>query len=543
MTAENPADDAPDGSHGEPSDQPTTHHRDAIAEDARALMAELERVHPTPYRGRDGRLDLHRRLERTIQDLPESATTEQVYRELAPLVAGLEDGHSLLVPPELRDPTDLQRLPISVRVVGDQLRVEAVYEPSLDALLGRRIVEIEGLSVNTLADQAGRFRGAENRPAALAYLCQAVATVRPFARYLDVDGPIRDVTVGVGDPGDERTVSLAPVGRHHDAHRELRSTVERPSGSGPRFQLYEDGQAALFDPGALEGYREVVESVRHNDADIAEQVARQAHERLVKGETPADLDAVVEALPSVTETSIDLVEAMATANTEVLVVDLRNNPGGGSQYVDILTYALYGWEGVAEAAPAGAAVRRRSEPHRQHYGETGGSGTADDNPANYEFRGDHTGFDTDPATRLEHIRERMRRADTFARAADQGTHEGFYTPDQVIVVTTERTQSSGFAGVAQLSLLGADVVGVAPGQAPTSFGEPVERPLPNSDLTARITGAMFQWHPYVADDVLRPDRELTPALFDRYDHAGDAALRLAFDHAGVTNDGDPPTPD
>ena len=69
-----------------------------------------------------------------------------------------------------------------------------------------------------------------------------------------------------------------------------------------------------------------MESVRHNDADIAEQVARQAHERLVKGETPADLDAVVEALPSVTETSIDLVEAMATANTEVLVVDLRNNP-------------------------------------------------------------------------------------------------------------------------------------------------------------------------------------------------------------------------
>ena len=86
------------------------------------------------------------------------------------------------------------------------------------------------------------------------------------------------------------------------------------------------------------------------------------------------------------------------------------------------------------------------------------------------------------------------------------------------------------------------ITSVAPGQAPTSFGEPVERPLPNSDLTARIAGAMFQWHPSVADDVLRPDRELTPALFDRYDHAGDAALRLAFDHAGVTNDGDPPDP-
>lgn len=315
MTADDPADDPPYGSHSEQSDPPTTHHRDAIAEDARALVAELERVHPTPYRGRDGRLDLHRRLERTVRDLPESATTERVYRELAPLVAGLEDGHSLLVPPELRDPTDLQRLPISVRVVGDQLRIEAVYEPSLDGLLGRRIVEIEGRSVNTLADRAARFRGAENRPAALAYLCQAVATVRPLARCLDREGPLADVTVRLGDDGGERTVSLAPVTRHRDPHGELRSTVEQPSGTGPRFQLYEDGQAAVFDPGALEGYREVVESVRHSDADIAEQVARQAHERLVDAETPADLDEVVEALPSVTETSVDLVEAMAAADT------------------------------------------------------------------------------------------------------------------------------------------------------------------------------------------------------------------------------------
>lgn len=54
---------------------------------------------------------------------------------------------------------------------------------------------------------------------------------------------------------------------------------------------------------------------------------------------------------------------------------------------------------------------------------------------------------------------------------------------------------------------------------------------------------MFRWHPSIEDDVLRPDRELTPELFERYDHAGDAALRLAFDHAGVTTDGDLPTPD
>jgi hypothetical protein len=52
---------------------------------------------------------------------------------------------------------------------------------------------------------------------------------------------------------------------------------------------------------------------------------------------------------------------------------------------------------------------------------------------------------------------------------------------------------------------------------------------------------MFDWVPDPEEDVLTPDRELTTAAFDRYGRAADAGLRLAFDHAGLT-DGESPRP-
>ena len=71
-----------------------------------------------------------------------------------------------------------------------------------------------------------------------------------------------------------------------------------------------------------------------------------------------------------------------------------------------------------------------------------------------------------------------------------------------------------------------------------------ERQRPgDSPPDADVVGAMFHWTPDPDADVLRPDRELTPAAFERYERAADAGLRLAFAHAGLTGpDGDPPEP-
>lgn len=120
-------------------------------------------------------------------------------------------------------------------------------------------------------------------------------------------------------------------------------------------------------------------------------------------------------------------------------------------------------------------------------------------------------------------------ADELAHEA----HEGYYEPDNLVTVTTAGTLSSAFAGVALLSELGGDVVGVPSGQAPLSFGEAVEITLPNTGLDAEIACSMYRWTRNPDGNVLPMAAELTPDLFEgRYDRAGDAALQLAMDWAG-----------
>jgi hypothetical protein len=139
------------------------------------------------------------------------------------------------------------------------------------------------------------------------------------------------------------------------------------------------------------------------------------------------------------------------------------------------------------------------------------------------------------------LRRLLTRADGFADLVDEIDDGGRYEPDRIVVATSAGTMSSGFAVAGQLTALGADVVGVPSGQAPISFGEAVERELSNTGLTARIACSMYHWVPDPDGRVLEPDAELTPKRFGEYDRAGDAGLRLAFDHAGHT-DGEAPTP-
>lgn len=115
-------------------DPDATFDRDALAEDLRTMLSFVESIHAEPYHGYDGRIPLHRAFESTVRDLPPTESAETFYRRAAPLVAGLEDTHSKLVPPDGR--ADDCRLPLSFRVVGTSLYVEEVYEESLAGLLG-----------------------------------------------------------------------------------------------------------------------------------------------------------------------------------------------------------------------------------------------------------------------------------------------------------------------------------------------------------------------------------------------------------------------
>lgn len=509
---------------------PETFDREALAADARFLVEQVEAHHPEPYTGYDGRVALHKRLERLIDDLPERATLEEFYRDAAGLVANLADAHSRLHPPN--DDGDDRRLPLSFRVVGDGLYVDSVADGSLTDLLGARLLSVEGVDVATLTNRVASLYGIENDYHGLRWTGRMIAARIPLARLLDAEVPTTVALTVERSGGTTGTKALSPVADGVDPVAEPDVTFPHPEGDGPRFRLYEGGDAALFAPGDLQGYRESFEAALAADADLARELAPQAYDRHVGGDPPDDVNDLVSELPSMAETVVAATEEMAARDASTLVVDLRDNPGGDSTFAFHLAYALCGDEGVTDLADTIGTVKRRTEAHRERYGADD-PGTANDNPANYDLS-EHLADDS------EGVHERLRLSETFAAVADR-TGGAVYDPERLVVVTSARTMSSAFAGVAMLSSLGADVVGVPSGQAPRSFGEAVEFELPNTGLDLSVAGAMFDWVPDPEDDVLAPDSELTSTVFDRYDRAGDASLRLAFDYADVT-DGEPPTP-
>ena len=508
--------------------------RDALAADAREIVEFVESVHPEPFIGYDGRVDLHATLERTVDDLPETATVEEFFRQAAPLVAGLDDSHSVLRSPDTDD--DERELPLSFRVVGDGLYIDAVYDEGLTDLLGGRLLAVEGEAVDTLADRVGALRGTENAYFGRRCVASYVGEHRSLGRLFDRETAPEEVAVRVRTDGTERTRTLAPVELPEDPAATLSESFPHPEGSGPRYRFYEDGDTAVFVPGDLQGYRESYEAAMAAGADRVEGLAPEAYERHVGDDPPEKLGELVAALPSMTEALAGLVEAMETAGTETLVVDVRDNPGGDSQFLFHLAYVLAGDGGVRRLGEAVKAVKRRTDPHRERYGD-GDSDTAAGNPADYDVDS-FLDREYDP----ERHRELLTRSETFAELVDAGDHEGRYEPDRIVVVTSAGTMSSGFAVAAQLTALGADVVGVPSGQAPRSFGEAVERELTNTGLTAHVACSMYHWVPDPDGRVLEPDAELTPDRFERYGRAADAGLRLAFDYAGHT-DGEAPVPD
>lgn len=528
-----------------------TFDRETLAEDAQTLVAALEAIHPDPYIGYDGRVGLHSRLERLVRDLPETATAEEFYRRAAPLVSGMGDSHSLLRAPGYEDSPDRteenHRLPVSFRVVGDRIYVESVFDGALTDLLGARLLAVEGESVATLTDRGTALRGAENQYTALLFASGMIEKYAPLARLLEQLTPPAEPTVRVEVDGAKRSVTLTPIAGNREPTHELDETFPHPTGTGPRYRLYENGDAAVFVPGDLQGYRESFEVRMDIGGASAADLVPAAYDRHVGSDSPDDLSEMVAALPSMTETLTDLVDDMVAADTKILIVDLRGNPGGDSQFVFHVGYMFKGWEGVTHMSESVRSLKRRTGPHRERYGTGGegsvGIGTADDNPAAYDFTDFLDDPETDESGSESRTKERLILSDTFAEIVEAGSHEAAYEPDRIVVAVSASTMSSAFAGTAQLTSLGAEVVGVPSGQAPLSFGEPVEEALPNTGLTVRIAGSMYHWIPDPDSNILQPDRELTPALFERYDRTADAGLRLAFDHAGVTDsDGSPPEP-
>jgi hypothetical protein len=503
------------------------HDETALAADAREFAATLEETHPDPYDGHGGRVPFHRHLETLVREIPDGGESATAFaRRLQSFAARVRDGHTKVEGPASGAESLDDRLPLAFRVVGDALYVEAAYGDAHADLVGGRLCDVAGVSVPELRERMARTQSSDNEYGDRYRLTDALgpnpANLRPI-----VDTPTPTVTVET--PAGDRVTRMLSLTDAEEPVERLTQSLEHPDSNGePAYRLLDDGQAALLAIPDCVSHREPIEAAAAMYESLPDIYDPEDIYRQVVGDSvPDNREDVIAGIPAATDVFASLVEAMADAGTETLVIDTRGNSGGSSIPAYLLTYVLHGRDGVAEAAADQYSVGKDSALYREHYGDAGQLRDTE-NPAGFDFHSYERyrdGGESDVLTELAEM------SDTIADELASNAHEAYYCPEDVVVVTDAETFSAGVEPGILLEKLGASVVGVPSAQAANGPRDVLSSELPETGLQYRVSYRHHVFQPGVDGTVFRPDVELTPERFERYGRAADAEVALAFDHS------------
>ena len=279
----------------------STLQKPELIEDLYTLATLIESIHPDPYRGFGGRINLYRRLEELVENMPEEASPETFFHHVLPLVSDLQDLHTTLSPPEDHSDEVGVKLPVSLRVIGSSIFVDGVFDEAETNLLGGRVTMIDGVPVEMVMANCNGLYG-ENRYGKRLQIVQKLESYEMVHQLLNLSTPPESLTLRVklGNKPVERT--MEPIPNEQKLSKTLIETVVVPSGTGPRFQLYENGSVALFNPGDLLGYRESLETKLVMGAGEVDELASFSYKNHVGGEQPSKLCDIIAELPSMMKT-------------------------------------------------------------------------------------------------------------------------------------------------------------------------------------------------------------------------------------------------
>jgi hypothetical protein len=144
--------------------------------------------------------------------------------------------------------------------------------------------------------------------------------------------------------------------------------------------------------------------------------------------------------------------------------------------------------------------------------------------------------------RLDELRELVTHMPTFAAVFEKSEWSGVWSP-QVLALTSAHTARAGFDVVAQLTLHGAQVVGIPSSQAPTCFIGGLPFMLEQSGLRGMVAhkwSTLFPTDPH-RTHILQPDVELTYEHLVGYNFDPNATVRLALEHVRLRSNEHAPT--
>jgi len=470
-----------------PSTKPGYFSRDALIEDARQLAHIIENTHPDPYIRGGGKIAFHRRLQRLLNAIPEEGMTRDAFIQLLrPFVAAVGDSHTELWSDYSVGEGYPNGVPLRFGVVEQFLYVKGVLRAEHQHLIGSILVSVEGVPVSELLARQRELVPLENAYHELEEMASHTLWYDPYLRdVLPEWDEEKQITVTLQRPtGETEAVTFSlPIAASRTWRAE--TVVDLPATPSYGFQY------TMLDP---LGTGEEIAYLRVDHMERFREDAEAVGERGT-------------GIPSATETFRDMVIEMAEAGTETLIIDLRNDHGGSSLMADILIYFLYGKEALHSVKHAmyraGGQVDRYSA---QCFTPPNNIGvTLEERNAGraipielggYDFRsffaGDPDEFDQFLAQMGEPaFVEWYRSTPTFWSEYESEAYSGYYLPENVVVLTSPWTFSSGLTMARSLYRVGAILVGTPSAQSSNSFGNGLLWRLDNTRIEGTVTRSYF----------------------------------------------------
>jgi hypothetical protein len=514
-----------------------------LIEDSRELLSYLENIHPDPYLYSGGKVAFHRRFQDMLQSIPQQGMAKADFlRLLRPFVAAIRDGHTVLL--RSRDGQAPGLMPLSFASIERCLFVDGISSDKDKALLGAKLLSVEGVPFAEMLERMPNLLGIENDTHGLMMLNVCLGLTPLLKELLPEWQDSSKLRVHL-ELADGKTQERGFTLRDKNAPSLVRagSKLEVPSMEKTQFAyqfLSSDKKTALLKIDGLGAYREMWES-EGQGRDITKEVAL-VYQQILKREVPTDTAAALASIPSAVETFRRLFTEMKEAGTEALIIDLSQNPGGNSLMADILTYFLYGTQKLAQIVTEERSIRKYSPYFFEAFP---GRSIADINRQNaqvqsypltendYDFAEDRfkelfLAGKIDVATGLA-----LKYADTptFLAELQSGAYAGFYTPKKVIVTTSHETYSSGFTMLRYLYKSGATVVGSTSAQSGNGFGNSTMVALKNTGIKLTVSKNAYVVFPEEPDKrkQIIPHHELTYEKLKRYGFDPQAVVLYALE--------------
>lgn len=502
-----------------------------IIEDLQQMRNIIEAVHTDPYYYGGGKIAFHRRFQNLLSSIPEQGMSINEFAQITqPFLAKIGDGHTYIIPPNWN--TDFRLgLPLELKVIDKDIYVSGVYSEKYKFLLNSILLEVENISVSELLERQTKILAAENeyhnlrrlidglrRYVKLKLMLPEVEDLKIIeAKFIDSNQKTHQVSFTLNNFDEENLISN-------------KSIVLLPSVEKTDFvfnYIDKERETVLLRIENMQTYRECHEHWRFY-GNYYEELARKTYERFHEEKALGDLNYIIDNLPSATASFRNLVISMKKNKTKNLIIDLRKNPGGVSNITEILMYFLYGKQATVKVQSQSYQIRKHSELYYEYnngekFDPSNESREVPITINDYDFLEENrywtnNNIELKQRNILNELNEMASHMPTFNKEYLKGEYEGWYTPKNVIVLTTERTFSSAFWMLQNLVKCGAIIVGTPSGQAPNTFSDQNPFKLNNSNLNLFLTYKKSYSIPKLGDKkkVLIPDYILTYDILKAY---------------------------